>query len=115
RAPPARIWTPGDLRQAVSRRRLRRRPAGGLPGVVSESNRFDHPDPDVAVSRDHPVDAVLVWATVCGDRADDPRSDGGAHRCLSRLARGTPAGKKKGGKFLEGSGAGGEGWGGRRT
>ena len=59
-----------------------------LLATVSESNRLDHPDPDAALSRHHPVNAVLAGPIVCGHRPDPPRPLRGDLRGIPLMARG---------------------------
>ena len=72
-------------RQGVPRRRLHRRSPRGGARRVPEPHRLDHPDPDAAVRRDHPVDAVLVRPAVLRARRRWPASAG--PRCAPRRER----------------------------
>src|SRR6185503_14036102 len=99
--PIAGLRPPRRRRQGVPRGRLHRRPAGRGPRRVPEPHGLDHPDPDAALRRDHPVHAVLVRAPVLGAGTDgvgalggDARRDGAAAR-RKGTAEAAPGGVEK--------------------
>ena len=93
----------------VPRRRLHRRLARGGARGVPEPDRLDHPDPDAALPRHHPVDAVLVRPAVLRPRAARARSLGAAARQDARTARGEAARQAASGSAEEASRQGAEG------
>ena len=114
-------------RQGVPRRRLRRRPARGVPGGLPEPHRLDHPDPHAALRGDHPVHAVLVRAAVLAASRRSPgsasprcarRSSSGATRssatssarkCSRSISARTPVSDAKDAKDVEGAAGSGQG------
>ena len=79
------------VRQAVPRRRLRRRLAREGAVRLPQSHRLGRRDPDAHRPGDHHVDAVLVRPVLRGDLRGDRRRRRAGARLVPRMARGAPA------------------------